>query len=528
MPSITLAKLSWSTPDGRPLFSNLNLSFGAERAGVVGRNGVGKTTLLKLIIGELVASSGTICVSGSHALLRQTVQVRPEETIADLFGVRHALAVLARADAGVAAASELANADWMLDARMHQALTRAGLEADAETSLATLSGGQRTRAGLAAMLFAEPDFLILDEPTNNLDRDGRRAVIDLLAGWRGGAIIVSHDRELLETVDAIIEMTSLGATRYGGNWSRYRERKSRELAAIEHDLASAEKQVAEVNQSTQVTAERKARRDAGGKRRSAKGDMPRIVAGGMKRRAENTFGANARLAARLRSQAADDLLAAREKIEILQPLSVTLPSTGLPSTKVVLRIDGGTAGYHAEKPVLRDLSFEITGPERIAVIGPNGSGKTTLLSLISGGLRLFSGTMRVAVKVAMLDQRVSMLNPALSIRDNFRLLDPEADENDCRAALARFMFRADAALQRVGTLSGGQMLRAGLACVLGCPQPPSLLVLDEPTNNLDIDSIAAVEAGLSAYDGALLVASHDEMFLRAIGVTRRLELDPTR
>jgi ATPase subunit of ABC transporter with duplicated ATPase domains len=124
----------------------------------------------------------------------------------------------------------------------------------------------------------------------------------------------------------------------------------------------------------------------------------------------------------------------------------------------------------------------------------------------------------------MLDQRVSLLDPTLSIRDNFRRLNLQADENAGRAALARFMFRADAALQVVGTLSGGQMLRAGLACVLGGLAPPSLLILDEPTNHLDIDSIAAVEAGLRAYDGALLVVSHDEVFLDAIGITRRLEL----
>ncbi|CDN57003.1 ABC transport system ATP-binding component (plasmid) [Neorhizobium galegae bv. officinalis bv. officinalis str. HAMBI 1141] len=524
MPSITLANLSWSTPDGRPLFSNLNLSFGPERAGLVGRNGVGKTTLLKLITGELSPASGTVSVSGSLGVLRQSVQVAPDETIADLFGTRAALAILARAEAGEASAEELANADWMLEARMAEALARAGLDADANTPLETLSGGQRTRAGLAALIFAGPDFLILDEPTNNLDRDGRQAVVDLLAGWRGGAIIVSHDRELLETVDAIVELTSLGATRYGGNWSRYLERKALELAAVEHDLADAEKRMAEVNRVAQETTERKARKDSVGKKKAARGDMPRIVAGGMKRRAENTSGDNARLAERLRAQAAADISAAREKIETLQPLSVTLPPTGLPASRVVLRIDNVTAGYEVGKPILRDFSFEITGPERIAVTGPNGSGKTTLLSLISGSLSPFSGTVRVPVRSAMLDQRVSLLDPALSIRDNFRRLNPQADENAGRAALARFMFRADAALQMVGTLSGGQMLRAGLVCVLGGPEPPSLLILDEPTNHLDIDSIAAVEAGLRAYDGALLVVSHDEVFLQAIGITRRLEL----
>ena len=215
---------------------------------------------------------------------------------------------------------------------------------------------------------------------------------------------------------------------------------------------------------------------------------------------------------------------ARERIEILQPLSVTLPPTGLPAGRDVLRLDqDATAGYLPGRPVIRDLDLAIIGPERVAVSGPNGSGKTTLLSLTTGALQPWSGKVRVMSRFAFLDQGVTLLDPAQSIRDNFRRLNPEADENACRAALARMMFRADAALQVVGTLSGGQMLRAGLACALGGPNPPPLLVLDEPTNHLDIDAIEAVEAGLRAYDGALLVVSHDEAFLAAIGITRRLE-----
>jgi len=163
------------------------------------------------------------------------------------------------------------------------------------------------------------------------------------------------------------------------------------------------------------------------------------------------------------------------------------------------------------------------GPERVAITGQNGSGKTTLLALISGALKPWSGSVRV-VSSAILDQRVSLLDPSLSIRDNFRKINPDADETACRAALARFMFRADAALQIVSSLSGGQLLRAGLACVLGGTTPPELLILDEPTNHLDIDSIAAVEAGLRAYDGALLVVSHDEIFLEGIRISRRLEM----
>ncbi|HJS40141.1 MAG TPA: ATP-binding cassette domain-containing protein, partial [Sphingomicrobium sp.] len=222
--SISLSQLSWSTPEGRSLFSNLDLSFGALRTGLAGRNGVGKSTLLRLIEGSLAPQAGKVTVAGSLGMLSQTVQVAADETVADLFGASDALAVLRRAEEGLAGIGELAAADWTLESRLEAALARVGLDASAGTRLAALSGGQMTRVKLAALVFKEPDFILLDEPTNNLDREGRAAVAALMAGWRGGAIVVSHDRELLETMDAIVELTSLGATTYGGNWSHYRER----------------------------------------------------------------------------------------------------------------------------------------------------------------------------------------------------------------------------------------------------------------------------------------------------------------
>ncbi len=520
--SITLSNLSWSTPDGRPLLSDLDLSFGAERAGLVGRNGVGKTTLLKLATGELQPLSGSIAFDGRLGVLRQAVQVEAGATIADLFDASDALAVLMRAERGEASGEELAHADWTLESRMASALERVGLDALPETVLASLSGGQRTRAGLAALIFAEPDFLILDEPTNNLDREGRDAVIALLRDWRGGALVVSHDRELLETMDAIVELTALGARRYGGGWSAFQERKAIELAAAEHDLADAEKRIDEVNRSAQLAAERQARSDRGGRIKAARGDMPRIAAGGLKRKAENTRGERVRLGEKRREHALGEASVARGKIEVLQPFAVRLEPTGLPPSRVVLRLEGVTAGYAPGRPIIHDLSLALIGPERVAIAGPNGSGKTTLLALITGVLDPWGGTVSVPAGYAFFDQSVSLLDPGLSVRENFRALNPGADENACRAALARFMFRADAALQQVSTLSGGQLLRAGLACVLGGLKPPPLLILDEPTNHLDIDSITAVEAGLAAYDGALLVVSHDEVFLDNIGITRRV------
>ncbi len=525
--SITLSNLSWSTPDGRNLFSNIDLSFSAERVGLVGRNGVGKTTMLKLIGGHFQPLTGSVTVHGNVGMMRQSVQVDGDRTIADLFGVTADLALLRKAIAGEATVEEIGIVDWLIEERIASALAGVSLDGGPETYLSSLSGGQRTRAGLAALVFREPDFLLLDEPTNNLDREGRAAVMDLLSRWKSGVIVVSHDRELLECMDAIIELTTIGARRYGGNWSRFQERKQLELAAAEHDLADAEKMFDEIARIAQVQVERKARKDGVGKRKAERGDMPRIVAGGLKMQSEGTSGENARLAGRRKQEASQAIAEARQRIEILQPFSAHVPSTGLPANKVVLRLDHVDVGYDGGPPVLSDVSFDLVGPERVAISGANGSGKTTLIRAITGAIAPSEGRVSVFTDYALLDQTVSLLDAGATIRDNFRRLNPDADENSCRAALARFMFRADAALQLVSTLSGGQLLRAGLACVLGGTRPPPLLILDEPTNHLDLDSIATVERGLAAYDGALLVISHDEVFLNAIGITRILEL-PTR
>ena len=524
MPSITLSHISWSAPDGTTVLSDIDFRFTPERIGLVGRNGVGKSTLLALISGRLKPTSGSIQRDGTIAELRQTVQVAPDETIADLFGVTQAMALLSKAESGEADMAELEACDWTLPSRIEEALADTGLEALPETPLSQLSGGQRTRAALAGVVFARPDFLLLDEPTNNLDADGRAALIALLARWRAGAIVVSHDRALLEEMEAIAELTTLGISRHGGNFSSWQARKAVELAAAEQDLANAQRHQREIAKRTQIATERKQRRDAAGARKGAKGDMPRILIGMRKDRAEGSRGEAARLAERLRRESEQAAQAARQRIEMVESLTVALPSTAVLPGQRIVTLDHVAAGHDPNAPILKGLSFTVNGPERIAIIGPNGAGKSTLLHVIAGSLPPLSGQVDRHVACALLDQKVELLDPAASIADNFARLHPDATHNEVRAALARFRFRADLALQKAGSLSGGQLLRAGLACVLGGTMPPPLLMLDEPTNHLDLDSIAAIEQGLLGYDGALIVVSHDPAFLRAIGIDREISL----
>lgn len=522
---ITLDGLSYRTPEGDALFDNLTLAFGAERTGLVGRNGVGKTTLIGLMLGELSPTGGSVATRGRIGVLRQALAPPPGASLADLLGAAEALARLARIEAGDGDEADFAEADWTLPARLDEALAQVGLAGiDLDRPAGSLSGGQATRAALAGLLAAEPDLILLDEPTNNLDAEARRMIASALAAWKGGAVVVSHDRALLRQMDRIVELSSLGAKVYGGNYDLYVERKAQEEAAAARELDNAERRVAQAGREAQVARERKARRDAAGKRFAAKGTESRMFLDAQAERAEVSGAREARLANRLQEEAASDLAEAQARVERLRKLAFALPPSGLSAGKTVLAFEDVAFGYPGERPLIEGLSFRLVGPERVAVVGPNGSGKTTLIKLAAGELQPAAGRVTRGARAALFDQKTEMLASGETLLEAFRRLNPEASRNDAQAALARFLFRNTAAEKLVDTLSGGERLRAALACTLMSATPPQLLILDEPTNHLDLDSIAAVEAALRGYDGAILVVSHDPDFLEAVGIERRVEL----
>lgn len=524
-------RLAYSLADGRTLFSGLTAGFGRERTGLVGANGTGKTTLVRLLAGELRPSAGTVVRAGSIGYLPQNFQVRADQPLAGVLGIADRLARVDRVLAGDASAEDLdlIGTDWDLRERAQAVLARLGLShLSLGRPLLNVSGGEATRVALAGVLLADPDFLLLDEPTNNLDAAGREALYGFVEGWTGGLLAVSHDRGLLRRMDRIVELTPSGARVYGGGFDLYRAQRHAEAEAAARELASAEARLRAARREAQQMRERQARRDSRGRQVAAKGGIPKIMLGMMKERAEGTGARVRETGARLVADGRARLDAARERVDDPARLALDLPSAAVPAGKVVVDVDAVTYAHPvAASPVVEGVSLRLTGPERVAITGRNGSGKTTLLRLITGELAPSAGTVRLGLpadEVAFFDQHARRLRDDASVLENYRAANPDVDETAARHALARFLFEGDAVHQPAGSLSGGQRLRAALACALNGWNPPRLLLLDEPTNHLDLDSLEALEQVLRGYDGALLVVSHDEAFLDAIGIERRVEL----
>jgi ATPase subunit of ABC transporter with duplicated ATPase domains len=520
---LTLDSISLSTPDGRSLFDGLSLAIGRERTGLVGRNGCGKSTLLGVMAGEFEPAAGSVQRTGTIGVLAQLAD--DSLTVAQALGVAGDLARLRRLERGEGSLEDATRADWTLETRLAAALADTGLPAlPPDRLLASLSGGERTRVALARLLIEAPDVLLLDEPTNNLDADGREAVAALLARWRGGVVVASHDRALLERVDRIVELTAVGVTIFGGAWGEFAEAREAARIRAKAELRRAADALRSAERAVQKAKEKKARRDKAGRASHAKGGEPKMTLDAGKQRAENSGTRESHLADRMIGARIESLADARAHVEVLTPLTIALPETALAAGRELIACKDVTMA-HGPRRLFGPLSFDISGPERIAVRGANGSGKTTLLRLIMGQLQPASGAIRrLSDRVAVLDQHVGLLEPAATILDNLRRLNPELSDNEARASLARFAFRNLAALRIAGTLSGGERLRAGLACVFAKPLPPLLLLLDEPTNHLDLASIEELEGALSGFDGALIVVSHDQRFLQGIGVEREIGL----
>ena len=520
-PSFILHQVTCQFPTGDTLFGPLNLTLEPSLCALVGRNGSGKTRLLRLLAGLDEPATGHIERFGSHAWVAQQHVISSQTTLAELLGYDAIFAARKRIDSGDYQPDDLALLDghWDIAERLSEAFINATLPPfEPDKPAIELSGGERIRALLCGAFTAGADFLLLDEPTNHLDRQGRVWFYDQLSRYQGGVLVASHDRELLEQVPRILELSASGLRSYGGNYADYQAQRDAEQqaarAALEHAATERKRTRARMQKEHDDSQRRSAKtlrtvdtlNIASFERVKYKGAAKERIGFWKKQHSEQNEALNAAVNK------------ARERVEDDNPVMFTLPGSQIPEGKQVLVLEDLVLQHVPVPP----LTWRIDGPMRVALKGPNGCGKSTLLKTLLGEMAPRSGSCKVSVSCAYLDQHLSRFDLSQSVMTHLNLSHTPLEEGVLRTRLAQLQLGADKVMLPLAALSGGERLKAALACVLWRAEATQLLLLDEPTNHLDLASVQAIEAALAGFPGALLVVSHDEAFLSGLTLTHEL------
>lgn len=526
----TLQQVTYLHPDKDLLFDNIDLSIPTyAKAALIGNNGAGKSTLLKLLAGILTPASGNVHSDSQPYYIPQHFGQYDHLNIAQALQIDAKINALHSILEGDVSAVNMTilDDDWNIEERCATALLHWGLHGfSLSQPMSTLSGGQKTKVFLAGIAIHNPDCILLDEPSNHLDSHGRGLLYNLIEQTTTTVIIVSHDRQLLKLPNLIYELSTKGITTYGGNYDFYLAQKQVENNAMAQDLKSREKALRKARETERETMERQAKLDARGKKKQEKSGLPTISMNTFRNNAEKSTARTKGMHEEKVGQLAESLQELRKELPDIDKMKLGFQNTNLHKGKLLVNAQGINFSYNEAPLWLQPLSFQVNSGERLAIKGLNGSGKTTLIKMIIGALSPTIGNITShAGKTVYIDQDYSLINNQLTVYEQAQLFNKSGlQEHEIKIRLTRFLFTMEYWDKPCSTLSGGEKMRLLLCCLTIDAQAPDMIILDEPTNNLDIQNVGILTAAINAYEGTLFVISHDQYFLEEVRAVNTIEL----
>ena len=543
---ISIQQISYIHPDKEVLFSDLNFAISkGQKLGLVGNNGCGKSTLLQIIAGQRSPSSGVIVCPDDLYYIPQHFGQYDSLTIAQALQTDHKQEALHAILAGDASTENftILNDDWNIEERSMAALDSWGLgQFTLSYPMNLLSGGEKTRVFLAGMDIHNPSVILMDEPTNHLDSSGRQRLYDWVQKWRSTLLIVSHDRTILNLLPEICELEKHQLTYYGGNYEFYKEQKNIMQQALLERIEEKDKALRLARKVARETAERRDKQNVRGEKANMKKGVPRIVLNSLQSKSEKSTAKLNNAHQEKAGKLTDERNQLKSSLPSTAALKTDFNSSSLHSGKILVTAEKINFSYHQmdNKESLNTsgtdnpeqflwktpLSFQIKSGERLCVKGLNGSGKTTLLKLITGQLQTQTGTLtRADFTYVYLNQEYSIIDDRNSVLEQaYAFNSRNLPEHEIKIILNRFLFPASEWDKSCRKLSGGEKMRLAFCCLMISNNTPDMFILDEPTNNLDIQSIEIITATIKNYTGTVIAISHDDYFIKEIGIDQPILL----
>lgn len=543
--SFIIKDLSYIHADKEILFSHLHLSINSgDKIALTGNNGCGKSTLMRILAGDLSPSSGTVLRPEHLYYVPQHFGQYDRQTVAQALGISRKLSALHAILSGDAAEKHFntLDDDWNVEEHALASLDNWGLDGiPLSRPMERLSGGEKTRIFLAGMELHNPTAILLDEPTNHLDADGRKRLYNLIRRTSATVLVISHDRTLLNQLPAICELSSQGLTYYSGNYDFYKEQKALQQKALTQQLEEKQKALRLARKVAREVEERKAKQNVRGEKNSIKKGIPRIMMGALKNNAENSSSRLSSIHMEKTEKLQAEMSGIKSSLPQTDKLKTDFNASHLHVGKVLVKAKDVNFHYPslAASPMettrpeavkelwSSSLTFQLRSGDRLSLKGKNGSGKTTLLRLIMGELHPTGGVMeRADFTSVYLDQEYSLVRNERSVLQQAEAFNHRhLPEHEMKTILNRYLFPHDVWNKPCSKLSGGEKMRLSFCCLMIADNTPDMFILDEPTNNLDIESIEIITATIRDYAGTVIAISHDREFLKDTGIEREILLE---